>query len=309
MGRIYTLGETVFDIIFRDNQLIAGMSGGAMLNTAVTLGRLSRPVSLISEWGFDAAGEAISSFLTANGVDTQWCCRYQDGKTVLALATLDATGDARYSFYKDYPPNRLNNIQPPFRKGDLLVFGSFYAIDPILRPKLKAILENARQSGALLIYDPNFRKNHQHQLSQCRPAIMENLSLAHIIRGSHEDFGNIFGTEQPEAIWRQIPDGRCLIVTRGGESITLLAPGYSLAVNPESITPVSTIGAGDTFNAGLAYGLSERNLTPDGLLKTSPEEWLRILTLAGRFAADTCMGYENYISKGFANSLLQKGHL
>lgn len=307
MGRIYTLGETVYDIIFRDNRLVAGMAGGAMLNTAVSLGRLGRPVSLISEWGCDAAGDAIDDFLSRNGVDTGWCCRYQNGKTVLALASLDAAGDARYSFYKAYPPERLNGIMPPFKKGDMLMFGSFYAIDPIVRPTLRAILEHAHQSGVMLFYDPNIRKNHLHQLAQCRPFIIENMALAHIIRGSHEDFINLFGTEHAEAVWQQLLPGRCLIVTKGGESISLLTPGFSVHIKPEPITPVSTIGAGDTFNAGIAFGLRERDITPDEIPQLSREEWRRMLVVAGQFAADACMGYENYISTGFANTLLQNG--
>jgi len=70
MRKIYGIGETVFDIIFKNEQPQAAKAGGAMLNSTVSLGRIGLPVSLISEYAGDNVGKLIDSFLTANGVGT-----------------------------------------------------------------------------------------------------------------------------------------------------------------------------------------------------------------------------------------------
>ena len=70
MRKIYGIGETVFDIIFKNEQPQAAKAGGAMLNSAVSLGRIGLPVSFISEYASDNVGRIIDSFLSENGVGT-----------------------------------------------------------------------------------------------------------------------------------------------------------------------------------------------------------------------------------------------
>ena len=54
-------------------------------------------------------------------------------------------------------------------------------------------LDYARQRKAILYYDPNFRKAHAHEAIHLAPTLLENFEYANIIRGSDEDFLNIFG--------------------------------------------------------------------------------------------------------------------
>src|ERR1035437_6824051 len=102
MRKVYTIGETVLDIVFKNLQPVAAKAGGSMLNTAVSLGRLGLPVHFISEYGIDTVGEIIDGFLNSNSVATQYVYHYADGKSALALAFLDEKNNANYSFYKAY---------------------------------------------------------------------------------------------------------------------------------------------------------------------------------------------------------------
>ena len=95
---IYTLGETVLDILFKDGKPVSATPGGSMLNTAVSLGRMGVPVSFISEYAADTTGSIIKDFLNENGVDTSFVSNHLDGKTSLALAFLDEKNNAAYSF-------------------------------------------------------------------------------------------------------------------------------------------------------------------------------------------------------------------
>ena len=108
MRKIYGIGETVFDIIFKNGQPQAAKAGGAMLNSTVSLGRIGLPVSFISEYANDNVGQIIDSFLSENGVETNHVDHFKDGKTKLALAFLNEKNDANYTFYEDYPEKRLN---------------------------------------------------------------------------------------------------------------------------------------------------------------------------------------------------------
>ncbi|MCD4705445.1 carbohydrate kinase, partial [bacterium] len=160
MQTIHTIGETLYDIIFKNNQPVSAKAGGAMLNTSVSLGRLDVPISFVSEIGEDQVGDLILDFLKNNNVDTNSIFRFRDGTTALALAFLDESENASYTFYKNYPDIRLDIKFPKINKNDIVLFGSFFAITHEVREKLLNFIKNAKEAGAIIIYDPNFRKPH-----------------------------------------------------------------------------------------------------------------------------------------------------
>jgi len=193
MRKIYGIGETVYDIIFKDGAPQAAKPGGSVLNAMVSLGRTGLPVSFISEYGKDDVGSLIDNFLETNGVDTSCAYRYYDANTSLALAFLDDKNDAHYTFHKDFPEKRLDIEFPHLKREDILLCGSFYAVWSEIRPKFLEFIRSAADSGALVLYDPNFRKSHVSELDILKPLIIENMQIASIVRGSDEDFRNIFG--------------------------------------------------------------------------------------------------------------------
>ncbi|PWD98104.1 PfkB family carbohydrate kinase [Marinilabilia rubra] len=299
MGRIFGLGETVLDVIFKENQPVAGKPGGSAFNALVSLGRAGHEAFLISEIGEDRVGENIVSFLKENHVKTDWLHRFKAGKTPVALAFLDNENNATYQVYKDFPEVRFQVSGPDFKPGDILLFGSFFAVSPGLRPQVVRLLKKAREQGAFLIYDPNFRKNHSHGLKIYRPLIEENFSLAHLVRGSDEDFKTIYGDLSIEAMFNKVRqfDSEVIITANSG-GVHCLVGGEKFFQPAQNITPVSTIGAGDNFNAGMAHGISKlNNATP------TPSQWKDIVRNAISFSTDVCLSFDNYISHEFAVSL------
>ena len=158
--RIFAIGETVFDIIFKNGKPVASTPGGSMLNTAVSLGRLGADVHFISEYGEDTVGNLVDDFLRSNGVSTEYVCRNDGFPSSLALAFLDENNNAEYSFYKHYPANRLDVAFPALTGNDMIIYGSFYGIEPQIYARLKPFLEQAHAKNTPVIYDPNFRKAH-----------------------------------------------------------------------------------------------------------------------------------------------------
>jgi fructokinase len=304
MRRIYGIGETVLDIIFKDGQPQAAKAGGSVLNSVVSMGRVDLPVSFISEYGQDNVGNIIDNFLNDNGVDTSSVHRFVDGNTSLALAFLDEKNDAHYTFYKDFPEKRLDINFPVIEKDDIVQCGSFYAIWTEIREKFMNFIVSARDNGALILYDPNFRKAHVSGLEILKPLIIENMKLASLLRGSDEDFKNIFGAENIDEAWEVVKEYcKCLVYTVNIDGVYVRTKTFSGKFPVHKITPVSTIGAGDNFNAGMLTAIYNNNLKREQLENIGEKEWSKIIKSAVDFATHVCMSYENYISKEFAAEL------
>jgi fructokinase len=307
MRKIYGIGETVLDIIFKDGAPQTAKAGGSVLNSMVSMGRIGLPVSFISEYGQDDVGNMIDKFLKENGVNTSPVHRYKEGSTSLALAFLDDKNDAHYTFYKDYPGKRLETEFPEIRKNDIVQCGSFYAIWPEIREKFKRFVKNAGDNGGLVLYDPNFRKSHLSELDELKPLIIENMEMAGILRGSDEDFRNIFGAENPDETWEIVSKYcKCLVYTSNASGVFVRTPSFSGKFPVHKINPLSTIGAGDNFNAGMITSIYKNNFYADQMESLTEKEWKIIISTAVDFATEVCMSYENYISMEFARRMKGK---
>ncbi len=307
MRRIYATGEALLDIIFRNGIPVAAKPGGSMLNSSVSLGRSGMPVSFISEYACDETGNIIDNFLRENGVDTGNIYRYRDGKTALALAFLDAGNDASYSFYKKYPHVRLAIPMPVVEKGDIFLFGSVYSITEGVRDKLRSLLQSAVGNEAVIIFDPNFRAAHLSELPMVKPMIIHNISAASLVRGSDEDFFNIFGASSADEAWEAIRElCPCLVYTASSKGVHVRTHSFSASYPVRKIEPVSTIGAGDNFNAGLIRSIYDLDLDAARIRSMGGELWQKVIECAIDFATDVCMGYENYISPELASRYRKK---
>jgi fructokinase len=304
MRKIYGIGETVLDIIFKEGQPQAAKAGGSVLNSVVSMGRMNLPVFFISEYAADDVGKLIDDFLRKNGVDTTYVHRYRNGATALALAFLDEKNDAHYTFYKDYPGKRLDIDFPSIEADDIVQCGSFYAIWPEIREKFTSFIRRAYNNGAFVLYDPNFRKSHISELDQLRPLIIENMRITSLVRGSDEDFRNIFGVKTPDEAWEEIRNYcKCLVYTANAEGVFVRTSRFSGKFPVKRIIPVSTIGAGDNFNAGIITSVHKKNIRRDQLENLTKDDWSDVIATAVTFATHVCLSYENYISAEFAREM------
>lgn len=302
MRKIYAIGETLLDIIFSGGKPHTAKAGGSMLNSVISLGRLSLPVSFISEYGQDDVGNLIDNFLTDNGVDTTYVHRYDDGNTALALAFLDEKNDAHYSFYKNYPAKRLEIDFPVLNSEDLILCGSFYALSSEIRERFISFLHSAIASGATVIYDPNFRKSHLNELESLKSIIIENMQMATIVRGSDEDFMNIFSVNNPDEAWKTVREFcACMVYTSNSDGVFVRSSSFSGKYPVKKIKPVSTIGAGDNFNAGMIASFYRDNIFRKSIGTMTGADWENVINTAVEFASNVCMSYDNYIDAAFAS--------
>ena len=305
MRRVFGIGETVLDIIFRNDQPIGAVPGGSTFNSLISLGRCGVDASFISETGNDRVGERIIRFLQDNGVDASCVSVYPDSKSPISLAFLNDKSDAEYLFYKDHPSDRIEFVNPDVNENDIVLFGSYYAVNPVIRPQVQGFLEYARNHGAILYYDVNFRASHKAEVMKLTPNILENLEMADIVRGSQEDFTVMFHKDDPDVIYRtQIAFyTRKFIYTQGSMPIELRAEGGLKKQYPvtEQTNIVSTIGAGDNFNAGFIYGMLKHNITRQTIEQgLTEEQWDKLIACAQMFSANVCQSLDNSVDINFA---------
>ena len=301
MRKVFGIGETIYDILFRQGQPVAAVPGGSVFNGLISLGRTGLDCTFITEVGDDQVGNNILDFMHENGINTDYVSCYKGKKTAISLAFLDENNDAHYSFYKDYPNNRLDFEMPLIQENDIVAFGAYFALNPVLQEKVKPFLYYAKKQGAILYYDLNFRDNHAHEVDNLRETFKENFAIADIVRGSHEDFINIYGHDDCQKIYGEVSK-YCtrFICTRGKDGVLVIDHGCEYSFSSRPIVPVSTIGAGDNFNAGILYGLFRDNINRDNLDGITQDEWSRLIKCGIEFGTEACMSTSNYVSKEFA---------
>ncbi|MDR2679848.1 MAG: carbohydrate kinase [Tannerella sp.] len=302
MRKVTGIGETILDIIFENGQPERSVVGGSVLNGMVSLSRLGVPVTFISEVGDDRVGSMVCDFMSANGINTDYIDRFEGHKSPVSLAFLGADRNAEYIFHTDYPENRLNMPFPEINEDDIFVFGSFYALNPVYRDRFVEFLKEAKKRRALIYYDPNFRSSHKSDRNQLRRIVSENCEYATIVRGSDEDFCNLYEKTDMNEVYSEIVKQHCacFMTTHGAEGVNLYTDNITAHFNSKKITPVSTIGAGDNFNAGIVYGLIKYGIGHRDIPELTEEEWAKVIQCGIDLSAEVCCSYSNYISPEFA---------
>ncbi len=257
--KVYALGETVLDMVSGGDNTFRAIPGGSVLNAAVSLGRMGVDINLITEYGADKAGDFIENFLESNAVKTAFCARHAHHKTSLALAFLDKAKNASYTFYHDIPELYQAEHIPEIHKDDILLFGSYYAVKPSRRAHLLRILKNAVAAKSIIYYDLNIRKAHADDITELMPSYLNNISVASVVKGSDEDFYNLFGLSDPSEIYRKVSRYcNILIITNGSRPLQVFTPGYKKSTVYQPYSRFLLSGQGIILMQDLFTGLQLR---------------------------------------------------
>ena len=303
MRKIIGLGETVFDIIFRDNQPQRAVPGGSALNACVSLGRCSVPCMMLTEVGDDRVGDIVTKFLADNKVSTDYVYRHKGTQSHISLAFLNERNDAEYQFYKMHNALNMPSRFPEVNEGDIVLFGSYFAINPKVREVVSGFLHKAYDAGAIIYYDINFRSSHKDDIPNVMPAILENMRLSTVVRGSSEDFSILFGCDVAATVYEQYIKPSCdvFIYTDADLPVRLFTPSVRASFPTQKIETISTIGAGDNFNAGFCYAVHNSDVSSPAQLRCLGEDGFAPLIFMGqKFSSCVCQSYENYVPVDFA---------
>lgn len=287
---ILCAGESLIDMVEQDG-LFRPLPGGSVYNTALALGRLGARTAYLWPLSQDRFGATLRAPLAEAGVDTSLCPR-TDRLTTLAFVSL-TNGEARYSFYDEGSAGRMfapDDIPAlPDGIGALFIGGISLVPDPC-----GATIETlARDLGARLpvMLDPNIRPFFIPDPKAYRARLDRLLGLARIVKLSADDRGWLMpGTGAAEAAGRLLAQGAAAVLTTEGAqgATAYLADGTTIRVSARPVTVADTIGAGDTFNAGVLAALAAAGaLGPQGWRAPDAGLWRRALELGVQAAAVT----------------------
>ena len=291
---ILCCGESLIDMLPRTTAAgeaaFAPHVGGAVFNTAIALGRLGAPAGFLSGISTDLFGARLMAALAAAGVDSRACVR-SARPTTLAFVTL-ADGQARYAFYDEGTAGRM--LAPadlpalPDRVTACFFGGISLMVEPCAQA-YEALAARAQAAGRVVMLDPNIRPGFNADPATYRARLARMMGLAQIVKVSDEDLHWITGTTGPEAVAALRAMGPHLVlVTEGADGATGHGTGAAVHRPAPRVTVADTVGAGDTFNAGVLAALHRAGLlTREGLATLTPEALARAIDLGIRAAAVT----------------------
>ena len=288
---ILCCGEALIDMLPRTTAAgeaaFAPHAGGAVFNTAIALGRLGAPTQFFTGLSTDLFGEMLEASLIASGVDAGPAARV-DRPTTMAFVRL-VEGQATYAFYDEGTAGRMlaeadlpaigDDVQALFCGGISLMVEPSGATYETL-----ALREAGRRT---LMVDPNIRPGFIADEATYRARIGRMIAAADIVKLSDDDLRWLEGDGEIADLARALLDrGPSLVcITEGARGATGYHAGGEVFVPAERVEVVDTVGAGDTFNAGVLAALAEAGALDKAAVASLPEDTIRAALRMGVAAA------------------------
>ncbi len=292
--RIALTGEALIDFTASEAGTLAflGHEGGSPLNTAVACARLGQPTGFFTQLSTDLFGERLMGFLQSNGVDTRFVLRSNAPSTLAFVERTPQTN--RYAFYTQgsadatWAPEPLPQLPADCR---FLHFGSISLLQQPAATRITDLI-TANKGRCVIVFDPNVRPSLIADMVAYRARVTGWFALADLVKLSDEDAELLAPGQPVDALAEDIlkAGARAVIVTRGGHGATLWRPGHEpLGVAAPRVQVIDTIGAGDTFTAGLSVSLLAHGVErPAQLGELGDEAWREVMRFAATAAALNC---------------------
>ena len=291
---ILCAGEALIDMLPRDatdgSAAFAPFAGGSVFNTAIALGRLGAPVGLFSGLSTDLFGAVLENKLAESHVDTQFAAR-SDRPTTLAFVNL-TDGHAEYTFYDENTAGRMlgeTDLPTDLGNTSAVFFGGIsLAVTPCADAYAALCLREADRRTIML--DPNIRPGFIKDEAAYRARLDQMIAVADIIKLSDEDLFWLRGNGNIDTLAQElVAEGPKLVcITKGAEGVTGYTAEFATHVQADRAEVVDTVGAGDTFNAGLLAGLHQSgNLRKADVTSLDEATVRNALGLGARVAAVT----------------------
>lgn len=253
---VLVAGESLIDIVVDAQGRTSEHVGGSPANVALGLAALAHPTSLATTLGSDAHGTQCREHLLSHGVDVRAAAGTDPTST--ALARLDATGAAAYEFSLHWAPG-------PIATGG---FGHIHtgSIAATLAPGAADVLAAvaAARPHATVSYDPNIRPSIMGEPEPLRAQIEEIVAMSDVVKASEDDLDILYAGQSPEQVMARWAELGCAlsVITLGAAGVRWRVPATGAAVTAAALRDevVDTVGAGDSFMAGLLSGLLDLGL-------------------------------------------------
>ena len=291
--RITAIGEILVDMTqthvdTNGIPCFAANPGGAPANVAVSVARLGAEAGFVGCVGDDLYGRLLRDTLVRNGVSVDGLQVTDKANTTLAIVMVDPGGERSFSFYRKPGADTMIDAAEAVKHAQhtgILHFGSVSLTDPACRDAVVAAIRAARETGALITYDPNYRAalwpDEETAVTQMRAV----LPLCDIVKISDEETRLLCGTDDPdEALEKLMSIGvRLAVVTLGAHGAAWRCGGMSGLVPGFSVKVADTNGAGDTFFGAFLSRIATRG----GLAGLTEQEIGSFVRFANKAASIT----------------------
>ncbi len=277
---ILCCGEALIDMLPRETQAgeatFAPHAGGAVYNTAIALGRLGAPAGFFTALAEDFFGQMLADGLAASKVDESLCLRRPRPET-LAFVRLE-NGQARYAFYDEATAGRmLTAADLPALPASVtaLFFGGISLVGEPCGGAYEALM--LREAGArATMIDPNIRPGFITNAPAYRARLARMIAAADIVKLSDEDLHWLEGDGDMATLARGIlaRGPNVVLITEGAAGAHGFTANHSVFAPARKVTVADTVGAGDTFNAGVLASLDRAGLLNKTALAALPEDKL-----------------------------------
>ena len=261
--KIVCCGEMPVDFISRAKgrgQIdFCATPGGSIFNTAVLSSRLGLEAAMVTKIGKDRLADFLVDYAKSEGIDTQGIVQSEDTKTPLAIACIDKKGDASYSFYKIRGPQlaipKKDIPKRLFDGASIFHCGSAYSYNDYSHDTLMALLNVARKKKLFISYDPNARKKMVVGSKSARSRMLKTLPFVRLAKMNDFDLKFITAQKTLDKALRKIKDltDAHVVITLGAKGAFYLRGKKRIFVPAFKVKVADTIGAGDSFTAGLLY--------------------------------------------------------
>jgi fructokinase len=262
---VTVIGEALIDLVPGEAPgSYLAVPGGSPYNVAIGLARLGQPTTLMARLSGTAFGAVLRDRARAEGVSLDAAPRASEPAT-LAVVSLDAEGRASYEFYDqgtaDWQWTAEETGRAPGTTA-VLHFGSIASWTPPGDARILALAQAMRGRGDVLIsYDPNVRPSLLGDRRHGQEVVERAVRLAHLAKASDDDLAWLYPERTVADVaraWLRL--GAAVVVVTGGAGGAYAFTSHGPVIHRPApdITVVDTVGAGDSFTAGLIASLIRR---------------------------------------------------
>lgn len=266
MAMVVLTGEILLDAVGRNDLdspklSYTGTLGGSALNAASVLAKLGTPTRFVGEVGMDFLGQWARERITERRIETRYIQAVPGFFTPVALAEVNDSGEAQYRFYRVFGDTRFEPDKGALARAKWFHFGSLSSFEERNIPGITRLLDIAQEYDVMVSFDPNLRDEPSEAYVQ---QLLKYMPYISVFKASMEDAKCLFpeSSNEPIRLLENLTElgAPLTVMTMGAEGAMATFRTRMMRVPGLKVSVVDTIGAGDTFTAGLIYGLLKQDL-------------------------------------------------
>ena len=201
MNKAIYIGELTLNITLQPDCTASTKVGDWAVNAAMLDGRMDLPTIFVGEAGADTVGDHIVAHLEEAKVDVKSIDRYTEGLSPVRIS--DGQDAAKVMGHEKFPVEPVNAVWPRIDEGDVVIFGSYMALEERNHARLFELLKYAKARKAYIIYLPYFAPYQVPRITRVMPSVFDSLEIADLVISTVNDIKAIFPGDDIEATFKE----------------------------------------------------------------------------------------------------------